>query len=105
MGLFIQPNGPKLSFHQSDPLRAKRPGYKQRQSWVPFEPHRGALETHKAVWSHSEGAAYSHVKPQVLFLFEEEIQDKLPDEIRIPSVIDDLRPAKLAKEKAVTTGR
>lgn len=42
-----------------------------------------------------EEATYSHVKPQILLLLEEEIQDKLPHEIRIASVVDHLRPAKL----------
>lgn len=40
-------------------------------------------------------ATDSHVKPQILLLLEEEIQDKLPHKIRIASVVDHLRPAKL----------
>ena len=44
-----------------------------------------------------ESNKYLHIKPQVLFLLKEEIQDKLPDEIWIPRVVDDLCPAKLRK--------
>lgn len=52
-----------------------------------------------------EEATYSHVKPQVLLLLEEEIQDKLPHEIRIASVFDHLRPAELhpGTEKRVSS--
>lgn len=38
---------------------------------------------------------YSHVKPQILFLFKEEVQDKFPNKVWISSVIDYLCPAKL----------
>lgn len=40
-------------------------------------------------------ATYSHVKPQILLLLEEKIQDKLPHKIWIASVVNHLRPAKL----------
>lgn len=40
---------------------------------------------------------YSHVKPQILFLLEEEVQHKLPDEIWAASVVDHLGPAELQR--------
>lgn len=56
----------------------------------------GALQAGLQLSAREEDeATYSHVKPQVLLLFKEKIQDKLPHEIWIARVVDHLRPAKL----------
>lgn len=42
---------------------------------------------------------YLHIKPQILSLLEEEVQDKFSDKIWIPGVFNHFCPAKLQKQE------
>lgn len=52
-----------------------------------------------AKWEQRWRCSYLHIEAKVLLLFEKEIKDKLPHEVRIQRIIDHFSPTKLAEKR------
>lgn len=46
-----------------------------------------------------KGPSYLRIKTKVLFLFEEEIEDKFPHKVRVQCVVDNFCPTKLEERQ------